>query len=255
MRPSGVGFAFTLFQALGRAFKASNCKCPTPFSFSKPTLNLLRTERETNQMKTIFSNFVVILFFSIFLGCSSDSKTSSTPCIPITCFNGGTSTPNCGCTCPQGYTGSNCQTQVQPTKITITKIRVTSFPNTTSSGATWDSSFPNAANIFADIRVSLKDGNLNEIYGSGYYANVLSNGTNYYDFTPATPINITYVNSFFTLDLLDYDAASSNAIFTSDEFMATSFFNIYTATGGFPTTLTLVGSSTFRAELTLSYTW
>lgn len=257
MRPSGVGFAFTLFQALGRAFKASICKCPTPFSFSKPQLNLLGTKRKTNQMKTIISNFVVILTISIFLGCSSDSDTSPTPtpCIPITCLNGGTSTPNCGCTCPQGYSGLNCQTQVQPTKITITKIRVTSFPNTTSSGAYWDSSFPNVANVYADIRVSLKDGNLNEIYGSGYFANVLSNGTNYYDFTPTTPINITSVNSFYTIDLLDYDGASSNTILTSDEFMATSVFNIYTATGGFPTTLTLVGSSTFRAELTLSYTW
>jgi hypothetical protein len=206
-------------------------------------------------MKTIFSTLFVLLSFSILLGCSSDSKSSSTPCIPITCLNGGTSTPNCGCTCPQGYTGTNCQTQVQPTKITITKIRVTSFPNTTSTGGNWDSSFPIPANIFADIRVSLKDGNLNEIYGSGYYANVLSNGTNYFDFTPVTPINITSVNSFYTIDLLDYDGASSNAIITSDEFMATSVFSLYTPTGGFPTTLTLAGSSSFRLELTLSYTW
>ena len=203
-------------------------------------------------MKTIFKRLSVLTIAFLFFNCSSDS---TTPCVPISCLNGGTSTPDCGCNCPQGYTGINCSTQIAPTKITITKIRVKYFPNT-DAGSYWDASFPTAANAYADIYLTLQNSSLTEIYRSPtYYKNVLSDGTTYYDFIPATPIIITAVNSGFVLNLWDDAGADSNFI-SSDDDMGIIVFNLYKSTGGFPSTLTVLDTSkSLGFELTLSYTW
>ena len=112
-------------------------------------------------MKTIFSRITALLLFIFLLGCSSDTLV---PCIPVTCKNGGVSTSNCGCTCPQGYTGSDCSFQVTPTKITITKITVTNFSNYAISGLNWDVSLPTSANALPDIYFKI----INSVGGDFY---------------------------------------------------------------------------------------
>ncbi len=206
-------------------------------------------------MKTVLSKLSVLIIAFLFFNCSSDS--GDTPCVPITCLNGGTSTPECGCNCPQGYTGSDCSTQITPAKITISKIRVKYFPNT-DAGSYWDVLLPLAdANIaLPDIYLTLQNSSLTEIYRSPtYYKNVLSDGTAYYDFVPATSISITSVNSVFVLNLWDYDGADSN-ITSSDDDMGFIVFNIYNSVGGFPSTISVLDTSkSLGFELTLSYTW
>lgn len=204
-------------------------------------------------MKTVLSRLSVLIIAFLFFNCSSDS--GDTPCVPITCLNGGTSTPECGCNCPQGYTGSDCSIQITPAKITITKIRVKYFPNT-DAGSYWDTSLPTAANAYADIFVTLQNSSLTEIYRSPtYYKNVLSDGTVYYDFVPPTPISITSVNSAFVLNLWDYDGADSNFI-SSDDDMGFIVFNLYSSTGGFPSTISVLDTSkSLGFELSLTYTW
>jgi hypothetical protein len=204
-------------------------------------------------MKTIFKRLSVLTIAFLFFNCSSDS----TPCVPISCLNGGTSTPDCGCNCPQGYTGSDCSTQITPTKITISKIRVKYFPSK-NAGSYWDLLLPLVdANIaLPDIYLTLENSSLIEIYRSPtYYKNVVSDGIAYYDFVPSTPINITSVTSGLVLNLWDYDGADSNGI-SSDDDMGFIVFNLYKSTGGFPSTLTVVDASkSLGFELTLSYTW
>ena len=39
--------------------------------------------------------------------------------------------------CPEGYKGKDCKEQITPSKITLTKIQVTKFPQT-NGGASWD---------------------------------------------------------------------------------------------------------------------
>jgi hypothetical protein len=204
-------------------------------------------------MKTVLSRLSVLIIAFLFFNCSSDS--GNAPCVPITCLNGGISTPECGCNCPQGYTGSDCSTQITPAKIIITEIRVKYFQNT-DAGSFWDASFPTAANAYADIFLTLQNSSLTEIYRSPtYYKNVLSDGTAYYDFVPANPISITSVNSGFVLNLWDYDGADSNFI-SSDDDMGFVVFNLYKSTGGFPTTITVSDTTIpLSFELTLSYTW
>ena len=206
-------------------------------------------------MKTVLSRLSVLIIAFLFFNCSSDS--GDTPCVPITCLNGGTSTPECGCNCPQGYTGSDCSTQITPTKITITKIRVKYLPNTTTTGGYWDITGLNPTNASPDILVTMDNSSFTEIYRSTtYYKNVISDGATYYDFVPSTPISITSVNSVFILNLWDYDGADSNFNGGIDDNMGFIVFNIYNSVGGFPSTISVLDTSkSLGFELSLTYTY
>jgi hypothetical protein len=193
-------------------------------------------------MKIIVSKLLVLLLVFFLFGCSSDS---TTPCVPISCLNGGTSTPDCVCNCPQGYTGTNCETQVTPTLVKITNIRVTKFPDT-DNGNYWDS-FPNSD---ADIYVKILNSSSETIYNSSTIQNATSNGVNYYDFVPTSPIVISNPLSIFVMRIYDFDTVGS------EEFMDFCVFYPYSSSGGFPTTKTFTNpSSTFSFQLTLSYVW
>lgn len=195
-------------------------------------------------LKSIFFGFLVVLTT---MGCSSDSDSSSCP--TIACQNGGTFV-NCNCNCPNGYTGVDCGTQITPTKIKITKFKVTMF-NNLDNGSSWD------LNSEPDIFLQLVNGSggsniwISEIY----YPNVLSNGTNSFVFTPSSPIEITNTSSFYTIYLGDNDVNDSPS--NPNDLMASILFNIYTPTNNFPSTLYLSDNQTypFRVELSLSYEW
>lgn len=204
-------------------------------------------------MKTIFSRITALLLFFFLIGCASDTLV---PCVPITCKNGGVSTSNCGCTCPQGYTGSDCSFQVTPSKITVTKITVTAFTNY-DNGSTWDVQFPTVQNSLADIYIKIKNSVGSDFYVSPtYFKNVMSDGTRTFDFVPSTPLEITNPLSTYTFQLYDYDSADSNINDGVDDLMATKVFSAYNMTGGFPSTLTITDSSVpLSFTLTLSYTW
>ena len=206
-------------------------------------------------MKTVLSRLSVLIIAFLFINCSSES--GDTPCVPITCLNGGTSTTECGCNCPQGYTGSDCSTQITPTKITITKIRVKYLPNTTATGGYWDITGLNPTNASPDILVTMDNSSFTEIYRSTtYYKNVISDGVTYYDFVPSTPISITSVNSVLILNLWDYDGADSNINDGIDDNMGFVVHYVYSSTGGFPSTITVSDTTIpLSFELTLSYTW
>ncbi len=196
-------------------------------------------------MKTIFKKLsVVIVVVMLFVSCSSDS--GDTPCVPISCLNGGTSTADCGCDCPTGFTGSNCETQITPTQVKITKIRVTKFPDTKPNGGWWDI-LPNSD---ADIYLTLENSSLTTIWTSPtYYSDATGIGTFYYDFVPTTPIIFPNLSSGYIMNIYDRDTIGNEFI----DFVA---FNPYSSSGGFPTTKTFTNaSSSFSFQLTLEYVW
>ncbi len=53
---------------------------------------------------------LIIAVTTVFI--SSCKKEDPTPSCQVTCNNGGTVTANCGCDCPSGFTGTNCQTKI-----------------------------------------------------------------------------------------------------------------------------------------------
>lgn len=185
-------------------------------------------------MKNFILRPALVLAISMFMfSCSSDSDSEITPL-----------------ECPAGYMGTNCQTQITPAKIKITKFKVTFFNNLDGSSS-WDT------NSAPDIFLQLVNGNggSNVWLSETYYPDVLSTGTNSFEFVPATPIVITNVTSLFTIYLGDNDTVDTPA--NSNDQMGSILSSLYSTTNGFPSTLLLTdGQATpFRVELSLQYEW
>jgi hypothetical protein len=200
-------------------------------------------------MKKLLINTVLvsILLLLTFSSCSSDSDSL---CTPIPCLNGGVSNSNCGCDCPQGYTGINCANQIQPTKIKITKIRVTSFPNLKPNGSNWDALPPGFSNPDI-IPVLSSNSGATILFIGTEISDAVSNGNDIFDFIPNTPLIITSPLSQYGLTLYDKDDISPTL-----EFMGGWDFYIYNSNLGFPTTLSIgTGNNNVKFQLTLSYEW
>ena len=195
-------------------------------------------------MKKLIALLVVLM---LNINCSSDSDSSTPACTPIPCLNGGTTNANCGCNCPQGFTGANCSTLVTPTTVKITKIKVKKFPDA-NNGSWWDT--PNSdADIFLTVENSAST--VIYTYYPNYYLNATGLGTVTYDFVPATPINLTNVTSNYFINLYDYDSLTANDFIT-----LLAFTPFSTSQTSFPTTRIVTNSfGTFECELTLQYTW
>lgn len=194
-------------------------------------------------MKKLIALLVVLM---LNINCSSDSNDTAA-CTPIPCLNGGTSNANCGCNCPQGFTGANCGTLVTPTSVKITKIKVKKFPDA-NNGNWWDT-FPNSD---ADIYLTVENSAFTVIYNHPtYFSNATGLGTSTYDFIPATPINLTSVTSNYLINLYDYDSS-----FSSELISVLAWAPFSTSQTSFPTTKTVTNSTnTFECELTYQYTW
>ena len=200
-------------------------------------------------MKKLIALLVVLM---LNINCSSDSDSSTPACTPIPCLNGGTSNANCGCNCPQGFTGANCGTLVTPTSVKITKIKVKKFPDANSSNNWWDT-FPNSD---ADIYLTVENSALTVIYTylPNYCSNATGLGTVTYDFIPTTPITLTNVTSTYFINIYDYDGSTNNA--NNDFITWLPFSPFSTSQTSFPTTKTVTNSTnTFECELTYQYTW
>lgn len=196
-------------------------------------------------MKKLFKISVFVLLGFTLFSCSSDSSDDS--CTPIACLNNGVSNSNCGCDCPQGYSGANCGTIVQPTRITITKVVVKSFSNTDSQGFLWD-----VIND-ADIYIKINSGS-NVIYEHPTYFQNASGGSNLnYQFTLSPNLQITNVNSPLIVSLWDYDLGDVPP--NADDNIGIALFFPFNG-NSFPPTITItdtISPTTF--EIHLSYQW
>lgn len=184
-----------------------------------------------------------------FLGCSGGDSQSE--CAVISCQNGGQFS-NCACACPAGFTGTNCGTQLTPSKIKISKIKVTMFPNT-SSGDNWD--LDGFADIYIEMDREVAGAQTTDVYlATSYYPDVLSDGSNSFEFIPETPIEISQVSTGHTLTLLDYDG--DDTVPSLDDTMGIIAFYPYVAANAFPSVLYLNNDTIpLRYELTMTYEW
>jgi hypothetical protein len=197
-------------------------------------------------MKTIDLRIATAaILFGLFAGCSSDSNSGS--CELISCQNDGMFV-NCACDCPEGYTGEDCGTELSPSEIWITKIRVRKFAN--SDGITgWDgpSSSP-------DIRMEIEKGMTSIFLSDLYYPNVLSSGNDAYDFNLANPMDTVSGNSILNVILWDYD--QEDTIPLADDYMNSAYFSPYSDFSGFPPSMTVDDpSGNYRFEIFLTFEW
>ena len=187
--------------------------------------------------KTFFKTAFVLLTAIMTISCSKDSPTgtSSTP------------TP----TCPQGYTGSNCSTQITPTKLTISKIEIVSFPaiDPTATTGLWDYNLLDTSQNAPDLAILLTNVTTSTLLTdttSSPFMNASASQTYSYTYTT---FNITNVNDLFKIELRDIDTSSPYY-----QSMNTYFFSIYSSLGGFPTVIPVINGQT-KYNIYVSYTW
>jgi hypothetical protein len=167
-----------------------------------------------------------------------DCGTRIDPCAAITCKNGGYCI-NGLCSCPAGYEGPACERIKTPKKIRISQIDVTSFPPTTSTGAGWD------LLDGPDIFLVIKKGDLKLFTSTEKYENATTGKT--YTFADVSPIDLTDPSSEYSIELYDYDAVSN-----SDYMCGYSFIPFNGSS--FPSKLN-IKSSTYGFNVTLSVTY
>jgi hypothetical protein len=167
------------------------------------------------------------------------------PCYNVTCLNGGTCA-NGLCNCPPGYTGSNCGTALPLKSVTITRITVNQYPTSKSVGAggvNWDAG--TTSSRYPDIYININPGTS---------AIPVQSSAIYYDVNSAPQ---TYTIASFTLNnpSNDYSISLWDDDFPSaDEFMGGIYFKPSDYKGGYPPTIQ-VSSSAARIDYTVYVTW
>ena len=155
------------------------------------------------------------------------------------CLNGGicnfiTET----CLCVEGYTGSNCGTQMTPSAIRITSVSVTKFP-ATHNGSNWDSQ--DGPDIYFQIldRQTL----LFEL------DTIIENADPNKDYLfPIANVEVTHVTGEHTIQLLEFDDVLSH------EWMGGVLFTPYWSdTNHFPSKIELDAGSGVAFTLNIEY--
>lgn len=161
------------------------------------------------------------------------------PCANINCLNGGDCI-NGECNCPTGYNGPDCSNQETPSKIRITNIQLTSFPPTDNGGG-WDLSSG------ADIYVSMEYSGVIIYEHPSYYEN--ANPNQDYNFQPNINLNMNNPTDTYIIRLYDYDD------FDSDDYMGGLQFVPYQNSNNFPSTIILDAGTGISFQLSISYTF
>lgn len=193
--------------------------------------------------KLVIGLFLIVLST---LSCGND-KNDVVPCVAEICYNSGVSNKDCGCDCPQGFAGKNCQTVVTPSEVTITKIVVKAFDNINSNGVNHDLlSNP-------DIYIKINKGNTVLYSQSTFYPNAVSGLNTNYSFEISPLLKTTEVTAPLIVSLWDYDINDTPS--SSDDYMGAAAFFPFNFTG-FPTSIVVTDTDTAtKFEIFLSYKW
>lgn len=142
--------------------------------------------------------------------------------------------------CPEGYSGKNCDEQITPDSIYITKIKVNRFPATNLLGHNWDTT--DNADIFVEVWQNNEDIWSSEVV----FENAANNIT--YTFIPTDTLALTDHMAQYAIHLFDKDES------TADHMGGINFIS-YAHNNGFPELFTLYDGGEVEFELTLEYSW
>lgn len=144
-------------------------------------------------MQTISLRVVLLLFVISLVGCSSDSN-SGEVCPTLNCENGGVF-QNCNCNCPDGYTGSLCETEKEPIMVTVNKIVVKQFLNSNP-----------APNIYVVLARQTNNGFADIFESQNYYSGATSPGNYTFDVTPG--VSIVSTNAPHVISVRNYNSVT-----------------------------------------------
>jgi hypothetical protein len=200
-------------------------------------------------MKLFLKPTILFLFLFLAISCSDNSDDS---CTPITCLNGGIQTTDCGCDCPESYTGSTCDIQVTPSSIRILRANVKKFPNfNPATGNVWDDLLIGAFTN-PDLQLDILDANDNILFKSYSLDNRISSSN-------CDDENLFYPNIF--LNSIDITSPLSIKLYDEDtsgyyELMGGYIFILYSSDNNFPNTGSIGScSDSIVFELDLEYSW
>lgn len=137
--------------------------------------------------------------------------------------------------CDLGYTGDDCEIQITPSLLKITKIKILSFPT---------GSYDIGSN--PDLYIKIFYGESEIFVQSDYFLNANSGST--YTINFSSPINIIEPDGLYSIVLYDYDDIDSDDCIGGLEFYP------YTGHGGFPDSKT-ISYAGYTFEVYYSYKW
>ncbi len=151
----------------------------------------------------------------------------------------------CQKTCEEGYTGSNCDVEKPPVKMTINKVTVNGFAANDPNGSQWD--IGNSGDIYIAVT---GESTTNEIWrATTYYEDASATGS--YSFNPTTPIDILYPTMTYNIVLYDNDGGT---FINPDDQMGVVPFKPYQSGTYFPSVLTFTSGS-MSVDVAVTYSW
>ncbi|MDB9380929.1 hypothetical protein PN465_01545 [Nodularia spumigena CS-584] len=185
-------------------------------------------------MQTFKLRALMLLFVIALTGCSSDSN-SGELCPTLDCQNGGTF-ENCNCNCPDGFTGSICETEKEPIIITVNKVVVKQFPNSNP-----------APNIYVVLARQTNSGFSNVYQSQSYYNSATSPGNYPFNVTPGVAIVST--STPHVISVRNYNSSTNTYTLVGE-----SAFYPYESGEDFPAVKT-VNVGNIIADVYLTYQW
>lgn len=179
---------------------------------------------------------VVFILFSL-VSCKDDGKS----CDDIQCLNGGKCNDG-ECDCPEGYTSFNCSDQVEPSRILVTEVKVTDWPEQRINGDPWDSDSD------PDILWELRNEQNQLVLSSDTVFQDAANGEELtLDLQP--PLTLTDPKEGFFFKLMDEDVGNFK------ETMDLAGFRFYQDFNNFPDILRVQTEIGLEVEFSLTYEW
>jgi hypothetical protein len=98
--------------------------------------------------------FLAILTVSVMIASCEKEVDPPEPSCNIVCMNGGTVTSNCGCACPSGFTGTNCQTSLNNSQMVTVNLNPGTYHQILPIKTNGDNEFD--GQVYVTINVTLE---------------------------------------------------------------------------------------------------
>lgn len=143
--------------------------------------------------------------------------------------------------CPIGYTGSNCDVQITPDSVIITKIEVIRFPALNAQFQSWDS----AGNPDIYVQILQND----ELLWTSSNVHQNAKAGNVYRFIPSDTLALNDPLGQYAIYLFDEDDDGESEIMGGINFIS------YSSDNGFPELMILDDGGEVAFGLSLEYWW